>query len=76
MEDAAQAPAPAVFLDEDRSWVRAGGIGGTQPTAATIIRLATCAVFAYLIALPVPETSPPVLAPLTAMRQQGRWVMR
>jgi uncharacterized membrane protein YgaE (UPF0421/DUF939 family) len=38
-----------------------------QPTAATIIRLATCAVFAYLIALPVPETSPPVLAPLTAI---------
>jgi uncharacterized membrane protein YgaE (UPF0421/DUF939 family) len=38
-----------------------------QPTAATIIRLATCAVFAYLVALPVPETSPPVLAPLTAI---------
>src|SRR6202034_32731 len=38
-----------------------------QPTAATIIRLATCAVFAYLIALLVPETSPPVLAPLTAL---------
>ena len=38
-----------------------------QPTAATIIRLTACAVFAYLIALPVPETSPPVLAPLTAM---------
>jgi uncharacterized membrane protein YgaE (UPF0421/DUF939 family) len=31
------------------------------------MRLATCAVFAYLIALPVPETSPPVLAPLTAI---------
>ena len=38
-----------------------------QPTAATITRLAACAVFAYLIALPVPETSPPVLAPLTAI---------
>jgi uncharacterized membrane protein YgaE (UPF0421/DUF939 family) len=38
-----------------------------QPTAATIIRLTACAVFAYLIALPVPETSPPVLAPLTAI---------
>ena len=38
-----------------------------QPTAATIIRLTTCAVFAYLIALLVPETSPPVLAPLTAL---------
>jgi uncharacterized membrane protein YgaE (UPF0421/DUF939 family) len=38
-----------------------------QPTAATIIRLATCAVFAYLIASLVPETSPPVLAPLTAI---------
>jgi uncharacterized membrane protein YgaE (UPF0421/DUF939 family) len=38
-----------------------------QPTAAIIIRLAACAVFAYLIALPVPESSPPVLAPLTAI---------
>jgi uncharacterized membrane protein YgaE (UPF0421/DUF939 family) len=38
-----------------------------QPTAATIIRLTTCAVFAYLLALLVPETSPPVLAPLTAI---------
>ena len=38
-----------------------------QPAAATIIRLAACAVFAYLVALPVPETSPPVLAPLTAI---------
>ncbi len=38
-----------------------------QPAAATIVRLAACAVFAYLIALPVPETSPPVLAPLTAI---------
>src|ERR1700722_19566122 len=38
-----------------------------QPTAATIIRLTACAVFAYLIASLVPETSPPVLAPLTAI---------
>ena len=38
-----------------------------QPTAATIVRLAACAVFAYLIALPVPDTSAPVLAPLTAI---------
>jgi uncharacterized membrane protein YgaE (UPF0421/DUF939 family) len=38
-----------------------------QPTGATIVRLTACAVFAYLIALPVPETSPPVLAPLTAL---------
>ena len=38
-----------------------------QPTAATIIRLVTCAVFAYLIASLVPEASPPVLAPLTAL---------
>ena len=38
-----------------------------QPTAVTIIRLTTCAVFAYLVALPVPESSPPVLAPLTAL---------
>src|ERR1700749_4003282 len=27
-----------------------------QPAATTIIRLAACAVFAYLVALPVPET--------------------
>ena len=38
-----------------------------QPAAATIVRLTACAVFAYLVALPVPETSPPVLAPLTAL---------
>jgi uncharacterized membrane protein YgaE (UPF0421/DUF939 family) len=38
-----------------------------QPAATTILRLAVCAVFAYLVALPVPETSPPVLAPLTAI---------
>jgi uncharacterized membrane protein YgaE (UPF0421/DUF939 family) len=38
-----------------------------QPAAATIIRLVTCAVFAYLVASLVPETSPPVLAPLTAI---------
>jgi uncharacterized membrane protein YgaE (UPF0421/DUF939 family) len=38
-----------------------------QPAAATIVRLTACAIFAYLIALPVPETSPPVLAPLTAL---------
>ena len=38
-----------------------------QPAAATIIRLTACAVFAYPIALPVRETSPPVLAPLTAL---------
>jgi uncharacterized membrane protein YgaE (UPF0421/DUF939 family) len=38
-----------------------------QPTTATIIRLVTCAVFAYLVASLVPETSHPVLAPLTAL---------
>jgi uncharacterized membrane protein YgaE (UPF0421/DUF939 family) len=38
-----------------------------QPTAATIVRLTACAVFAYLVALLVPETSPPVLAPLTSI---------
>jgi uncharacterized membrane protein YgaE (UPF0421/DUF939 family) len=38
-----------------------------QPIAATIVRLTACAVFAYLIASVVPETSPPVLAPLTAV---------
>src|SRR5579875_1583336 len=38
-----------------------------QPTAATIARLTVTAVFAYLIALPVPGVSRPVLAPLTAL---------
>jgi uncharacterized membrane protein YgaE (UPF0421/DUF939 family) len=40
----------------------------TQPTAVTIARLAGTAVFAYLIALAVPSSTPrPVLAPLTAL---------
>jgi uncharacterized membrane protein YgaE (UPF0421/DUF939 family) len=40
----------------------------TQPTAATIARLAGTAVFAYLVALAVPSSTPrPVLAPLTAL---------
>jgi uncharacterized membrane protein YgaE (UPF0421/DUF939 family) len=39
----------------------------TQPAAATIARLAASAVFAYIVALAVPGTSPPVLAPLTAL---------
>lgn len=38
-----------------------------QSTAATIVRLTACAVFAYLVASLVPETSPPVLAPLTSI---------
>src|SRR6201996_516801 len=38
-----------------------------QPAAATIIRLTATAVFAYLIALPVPGVPRPVLAPLTAL---------
>jgi hypothetical protein len=38
-----------------------------QPTAVTIVRLASTAVFAYLLALLVPGTSRPVLAPLTAL---------
>jgi hypothetical protein len=38
-----------------------------QPAAATIARLTATAVFAYLIALPVPGVSRPVLAPLTAL---------
>lgn len=39
-----------------------------QPTAATIVRLTSTAVFAYLFALVVtPSTSRPVLAPLTAL---------
>ena len=38
-----------------------------QPTAATIVRLTLTAVFAYLLALPLPNTSRPVMAPLTAL---------
>lgn len=38
-----------------------------QPTAATIVRLAGTALFAYLLALLLPHTSRPVLAPLTAL---------
>jgi uncharacterized membrane protein YgaE (UPF0421/DUF939 family) len=38
-----------------------------QPTAATIVRLTVTAVFAYLLALLVPSTSRPVMAPLTAL---------
>ena len=38
-----------------------------QPTTATIVRLTVTAVFAYLLALPLPNTSRPVMAPLTAL---------
>ena len=38
-----------------------------QPTAVTIVRLTSTAVFAYLLALLLPNTSRPVLAPLTAL---------
>jgi uncharacterized membrane protein YgaE (UPF0421/DUF939 family) len=38
-----------------------------QPTAVTIVRLASTAVFAYLVALLLPVVSRPVLAPLTAL---------
>jgi uncharacterized membrane protein YgaE (UPF0421/DUF939 family) len=38
-----------------------------QPAAVTIARLASTAVFAYLVALLLPVTSRPVLAPLTAL---------
>jgi uncharacterized membrane protein YccC len=38
-----------------------------QPTAATIVRLTLTAAFAYLLALPLPNTSRPVMAPLTAL---------
>src|SRR5438105_1631671 len=38
-----------------------------QPTAAYIARLAGTAVFAYLLALLLPGSSRPVLAPLTAL---------
>jgi uncharacterized membrane protein YgaE (UPF0421/DUF939 family) len=38
-----------------------------QPTAGNIVRLVVTAVFAYLVALLLPGTSRPVLAPLTAL---------
>ena len=38
-----------------------------QPTAATIIRQASTAILAYLLALQLPLTPRPVLAPLTAL---------
>ena len=38
-----------------------------QPTAATIVRLTVTAVFAYLLALLLPNASRPVMAPLTAL---------
>jgi uncharacterized membrane protein YgaE (UPF0421/DUF939 family) len=38
-----------------------------QSTAVTIVRLTVTAVFAYLLALPLSNTSRPVLAPLTAL---------
>jgi Aromatic acid exporter family member 1 len=38
-----------------------------QPTATDIIRLAGSAILAYLLALPLPGTARPVLAPLTAL---------
>ena len=38
-----------------------------QPTAESIIRLTVTAVFAYLLALLIPNTPRPVLAPLTAL---------
>jgi uncharacterized membrane protein YgaE (UPF0421/DUF939 family) len=38
-----------------------------QPTAATIVRLTLTAVFAYLLTLPLPNTSRSVMAPLTAL---------
>ena len=43
-----------------------------QPTAATIVRLTVTAVFAYLLALLLPNASRPVMAPLTA-RSTARW---
>lgn len=38
-----------------------------QPTVETIVRLTVTAVFAYLLALLIPSTPRPVLAPLTAL---------
>jgi integrase len=44
-----------------------------KPAAVTIARLASTAVFAYLIALVLPGGTPnPVLAPLTALLVDGR----
>jgi hypothetical protein len=39
----------------------------TQPTAVTIVRLTSTAIFAYLLALVLSSTPRPVLAPLTAL---------
>jgi uncharacterized membrane protein YgaE (UPF0421/DUF939 family) len=50
--------APATLtLVRQRAW----------PTAETIVRLTVTAVFAYLLALLIPSTPRPVLAPLTAL---------
>ena len=38
-----------------------------QPTVETVVRLTVTAVFAYLLALLIPSTPRPVLAPLTAL---------
>ncbi|HEX3924519.1 MAG TPA: FUSC family protein [Streptosporangiaceae bacterium] len=38
-----------------------------QPTAATVARVTSTAVFAYLVALALPVSHQPVLAPLTAL---------
>jgi hypothetical protein len=38
-----------------------------QPAALTIVRLTSTAVFAYVVALQLPGTTHPVLAPLTAL---------
>jgi uncharacterized membrane protein YgaE (UPF0421/DUF939 family) len=38
-----------------------------QPTAVTVARLAGTAVFAYLVALPLPVSPKPVIAPLAAL---------
>jgi len=38
-----------------------------QPAAVTIVRLTSTAVFAYVVALQLPGTTHPVLAPLTAL---------
>ena len=42
-----------------------------QPTAATIVRLTITALFAYLLALPLPNASRPVIAPLRLVTQAG-----
>jgi hypothetical protein len=60
---AARARAVALRTPETLTVVRRRA----QPTAVNVARLAATAVFAYLVALPLPVSPHPVLAPLTAL---------